>query len=52
MKVRLVKPARIRHNPGDIVEVSPETASFLLAVGAAVAAPEDKKPAKKTAKKE
>lgn len=50
MKVRLLKPARITHKAGDTVEVSPETAAFLVAVGAAERAPE--KQTKKATKKE
>lgn len=36
MKLLLIKAARINHNAGDIVEVSPAQAAFLLSVGAAV----------------
>ena len=35
MKVKLLKEARIRHKAGDIVEVSPARASFLLRYGLA-----------------
>lgn len=35
MKLLLVKAARINHQPGEIVEVSPDQANFLLSVGAA-----------------
>lgn len=35
MKLLLTKAARINHNAGDIVEVSPAQANFLLSVGAA-----------------
>lgn len=35
MKVLLTRPARINHNAGDIVEVSPEQGNFLLSVGSA-----------------
>ena len=35
MRLRLLKAARINHNAGDIVEVSPAQANFLLSVGAA-----------------
>lgn len=35
MKLLLVHPARIRHNAGEIVEVSPAEANFLISVGAA-----------------
>lgn len=37
MKVRLIRAARIRHNPGEIVEVSPAEAGFLLSTGSAEA---------------
>ena len=46
MKVKLIRDAKIMHKKGDTVEVSPETASFLFAVGSAEPVPE-----KKTAKK-
>ena len=36
MRLKLLKPSRINHVPGDIVEVSPEQGAFLLSVGAAV----------------
>ena len=36
MKLLLRQAARIRHNAGEIVEVSPAEANFLLSVGAAV----------------
>lgn len=48
MTVKLVRDARIKHKAGEIVEVSPEEANFLLSVGSAVI-PEPEK--KKTAKK-
>jgi hypothetical protein len=35
MKVRLLKAARINHQAGEIVEVSPDQFNFLLSVGAA-----------------
>lgn len=35
MKIRLLKPARINFNAGDVVEASPEQASFLFGVGGA-----------------
>ena len=37
MKLLLTKAARINFEAGDIVEVSPAQAAFLLSVGAAVA---------------
>ena len=58
MKLELLKPARINHEAGDIVEVSPAQSSFLISVGAARPVgvfretPEEKKVAtRKTAKK-
>lgn len=53
MKVRLLRPARINHNSGDIVEVSPEQGNFLLSVGSAELANNQKEPAeeKKDTKK-
>ncbi len=36
MKVKLLRPARILHAAGEIVEVSPEQYEFLLAIGSAV----------------
>lgn len=57
MKLILTQAARIRHNAGDAVEVSPAEAAFLLSVGAAVQAdeaegkaPPQKKPAAKKPK--
>ena len=35
MKLLLKKAARINHNAGEIVEVSPDQARFLLSIGAA-----------------
>lgn len=35
MKVKLLKAARIRHNAGETVEVSPAEAGFLLSTGSA-----------------
>lgn len=36
MKLRLTRAARIRHEAGEIVEVSPAEAGFLLSTGSAV----------------
>ena len=36
MKVKLIRAARIRHNAGEIVEVSPAEAGFLMSTGSAV----------------
>ncbi len=54
MKVRLLRSARIRHEEGEIVEVSPSEYSFLVSCGSAepiaevVETPEEnKKPARK-----
>lgn len=35
MRVRLLKQARITHEAGEIVEVSPAQVGFLLSIGAA-----------------
>lgn len=45
MKLRLIRAARIRHEAGEIVEVSPAEAGFLLSTGSAVRAAEE--PAKR-----
>lgn len=52
MKVRLLKTARITHDAGEIVEVSPDQAAFLLSVGSAepVVAATREKPEKATTK--
>ena len=39
MRVKLTRDARIRHKAGEIVEVSPTEAGFLISIGSAVAAP-------------
>lgn len=36
MRLRLLKPARINHEAGEIVEVSSAQSEFLLSVGCAV----------------
>ena len=36
MKVKLIRAARIRHEAGEIVEVSPAEAGFLMSTGSAV----------------
>lgn len=36
MKVKLLRAARIRHEAGEIVEVSPAEAGFLFSTGSAV----------------
>lgn len=36
MKVKLLRAARIRHEAGEIVKVSPAEAGFLLSTGSAV----------------
>ena len=36
MKVKLLREARIRHQAGEIVEVSPAEADFLIAVESAI----------------
>lgn len=35
MKVKLIRAARIRHEAGEIVDVSPAEAGFLLSTGSA-----------------
>ena len=40
MKVKLLKAARIRHEAGEIVNVSPAEAGFLLSTGSAVSVAE------------
>ena len=42
MKVKLLRAARIRHEAGEIVEVSPAEAGFLLSTGSAVPVAEEK----------
>lgn len=52
MKIRLLKPARITMNAGEIVEVSPDQARFLLSVGSAeIVRPEKKETPEKAATK-
>ena len=41
MKLKLLRAARIRHEAGEIVEVSPAEAGFLLSTGSAVRIAED-----------
>lgn len=36
MKIKLLRDSRINHAAGEIIEVSPATADFLLSVGSAV----------------
>lgn len=40
MKVKLLRTARIRHEAGEIVQVSPAEAGFLISTGSAVRVPE------------
>lgn len=40
MKMKLLRAARIRHEAGEIVEVSPAEAGFLLSTGSAVSVAE------------
>ena len=52
MKVKLLRAARIRHEAGEIVEVSPAEAGFLLSTGSAVEVHETPEAAKpKTTRK-
>ena len=43
MKLNLLRAARIRHEAGEIVEVSPAEAGFLLSTGSAVSVAEAQK---------
>ena len=59
MKLKLLRAARIRHEAGEIVEVSPAEAGFLLSTGSAEAAeavkaetPEEAAPKRTTRKKQ
>lgn len=45
MEVKLLRAARIRHEAGEIVKVSPAEAAFLLSIGSATPV-EEKKEAK------
>lgn len=55
MTVKLLRDARITHKAGEVVEVSPAEAGFLLEVGSAVSVkaeePEEKAEPKKTVRK-
>lgn len=54
MEVKLLRPARIRHEAGEVVKVSPAEYSFLVSIGSAIPMEEkveDKSEAKKTTKK-
>lgn len=44
MKVRLLRDSRIHHKAGEIVEVSPAEANYLLATQSAEPALEEKQP--------
>lgn len=50
MKVKLLRAARITHEAGEIVEVSPEVANFLLSVGSAEKCEEKEQPKPKKKK--
>lgn len=45
MVVQLLKSARINHEAGEIVEVSPAQGDFLLAIGSAIRFEPTRKPA-------
>lgn len=45
MKVKLLQATNVRHEAGNIVEVSPARASFLMSCGAAVSLEENKETA-------
>jgi len=51
MKVKLTRAARIRHNAGEIVEVSPAEAGFLISTGSAVKITAAEEPAKEVPEK-
>ena len=42
MKVRLLRDAKIQHKAGEVVEVSPADAKFLLSIHSAIKVEEDK----------
>lgn len=50
MKVRLLKPARITVQAGEIIEVSPAEANFLMSVGSAEIVSAKETPEKKRKK--
>ncbi len=50
MKVRLLRSARVNLNAGEIVDVSPAQAAFLLSVGSAEIVPEKKETPEKATK--
>jgi len=47
MKIILTRDARIKHKAGEVVEVTPAEASFLISTGSAVEAQPPKKKATK-----
>lgn len=51
MKIRLLRDARITHKKGEIVEVSPSEAKFLLSLHSAEEVKEEKKATRRTTKK-
>ena len=51
MKVRLTRAARIRHEAGEIIEVSPAEAGFLFSTGSAVEVKEKRETPEKAAAK-
>lgn len=55
MKVKLLRDSRVTVKAGEVVEISPEAARFLISLGAAVEAeeeqPKPKTSTKKTTKK-
>lgn len=60
MKIRLIRAARIRHEAGETVDVSPADAAFLISTGSAIPeaetapareTPEDKMDAPETAER-
>lgn len=51
MKVKLLRDSKILHKAGEIVEVSPAEASFLLSVCSAIEVRAENTPAEKTTRK-
>ena len=51
MKVRLLRDARIKHNAGEIVEVSPAEFNFLVSIHSAEPVKEEQEKPKRTTRK-
>ena len=50
IRVMLLREARVKHQAGEIVTVSPEVAQFLVSVGSGLIVAEEKKQTKKAKK--